>query len=939
MKSRLSILLFIINILFAVVLLSQTETKFAFDQPLASDPKITIGTLNNGLKYYIRRNKKPEKRAELRLVVKAGSVLEDDDQQGLAHFVEHMAFNGTASYPKQEIINFLERSGMRFGPEINAYTSFDETVYMLEVPTDSPEVVKKGFQILEEWGHAISFNDSEIEKERGVVIEEWRLYRGADYRVAMKHIPLELYKSRYAERIVIGKKETLESCSPDLLRKYYHEWYRPDLMALFAVGDFDKKEIEELVVEHFSKLENPKQERQRLQYPIPDHQETLVSIVTDPELTRSSIEVIFKREIQETHTAGAYRNNIIGNLYNAMFNTRLRELLQQSNPPFLYAYCSDARFIGEKQSYNIGVGVKENEVLNGFEVAITEAERVRQHGFTYTELERQKVQFLRGLERAYLEREKTESRQFIDEYTRNFLEREPIPGIEIELALFRQFLPGISIEEVNKLTAERMTLGNRVITVSLPKKGSVIVPTEAEVLAIMNNTRTQKLTPYIDKVSEQPLITTLPPPGSITSEKKIKSLGVTEWKLSNGARVVMKPTDYKNDEILFSSFSFGGTSVIPDSNYISAAFATAIIGQSGIGNFDAIALQKKLTGKIANVSPAINQLGESLGGSAAPQDLETLFQLIYLYGTSPRKDTTAFSSLITRYKAMLQNRSVSPDAAFSDTLQVTISNYHFRSRPVSIPMMDEIHLDLALNVYKERFADFSDFTFFFVGNFQVDSLKPFVKQFLASLPSTKRKETWRDVGIIPPKGIVSKKVFKGIEPKSTINITFTGPFVWTQQNRYTFNAMLEALNIKLREVLREDKGGTYGVRASGSPSQIPRQEYNITISWGCNPERVDELVSEAFLQIDSLKQKILDPIYIEKVREIQRRSHEVNLKQNGFWINNLRIYYSNNEDPEMILNYPKLVENLKADAIRKAIQQYFDMNNYVKVVLYPEKKE
>ena len=917
----------------------QAQETFKPDQVLTPDPKILIGKLDNGLTYYIRENKRPEKRAELRIAVKAGSILEDDDQQGLAHFVEHMAFNGTKDFPKQDIVNFLEKSGVRFGADLNAYTSFDETVYMLQVPTDSPEVMKTGFQILEEWAHDLSFDDIEIDKERGVVIEEWRLRRGAENRVAMKHIPMELYKSHYADRIPIGKKEILESCPHDVIRKFYRDWYRPDLMAVFAVGDFDKKEIEKLIKEHFSDLKNPQKERERKKYPVPDHKETLVSIVTDPELTRTSVEVVFKRDIHDTRTAGEYRDLIISSLYDAMLNDRLQELLQQSNPPFIYAYSGDGRFIGEKQAYSLGASVKENSILGGLEAVVREAFRVEQHGFTVTELERQKIQSLRGIEQYFLERNKTESRQLISEYLRNFLQSETIPGIEIELALYKQFLPGITVEEVNKLAEERMTQGNRVITISAPQKESVKVPIKEEVLALINKIATEKFDPYIDNVSSKTLVSQLPSPGKIVDEKKIAPLGVTEWILSNGARVVLKPTDFKNEEILFSAFSNGGTSLVPDSDFISAAFATAIIGQSGVGEFDAISLQKELSGKILSLSPSISQLAEGFGGSASPQDLETLFQLVYLYSTSPRKDSTAFISLITRYKAMLQNRSVSPEAAYNDTLQVTLANYHFRSRPVSIPMVDEIHLDKALSVYKDRFADFSNFTFLFVGNFKIDTIKPLVEKYLAILPSLKRNETWKDIGLEHPKGVINKQVYKGVEPKSTVNLTFSGPFEWSQQNRYDFNAMLEALNIKLREVLREDKGGTYGVRVSGSPSLFPRQEYSITISWGCNPERVDELVKEGMVQIDSLKMKQLDSLYIEKICEIQRRAYEVNLKQNGFWLSNLQAYYTNNEDPKMILNYPNLVNHLTAQFIQEAVKKYFNMNNYVKIVLYPEKKE
>ena len=648
---------------------------------------------------------------------------------------------------------------------------------------------------------------------------------------------------------------------------------------------------------------------------------------------------MFKRDTSSRSTAADYRNEIIiSNLASGMLNARYQELLQKPNPPFIYAYNYDGRFIGPKQAYNLVASVKENSILDGFEAMLTEAFRVKQHGFTATELERQKIQILREMENAFNERDKTESRQLIEEYIRNFLHNEPLPGIEVELALFKQFLPGITLEEVNKQIQDWMTEGNRVITVSAPQKDGVKVPTEAEIFSIINKVSAEQLATYIDKVNSEPLISKISQAGKVVEEKKIASLGVTEWKLSNGARVVLKPTDFKNDEVLFSAYSVGGTSLVPDKDYISAAFATAIIQQSGVGNFDENTLQKKLSGKIVNVSPSINQLSEGFSGNASPQDIETLFQLVYLYGTSPRKDSTAFSSLITRYKAMLQNRSVSPEAAFADTNQVTLANYHYRARPLTNALIDEINFDKTISIYKDRFADFSDFIFFFVGNFKVDSIKPFVEQYLASLPSLDRKEMWKDVGIEPPKGVISKQVNKGIEPKSSINLTFTGSFEWSQQNRYNFNSMLDMLNIKLREVLREDKGGTYGVGVYGSTSLYPKQEYQISIRWGCDPNRVDELVSAALQQIDSAKLKPFDPVYIEKVRETQRRSYEVNLKQNGFWLNNLRSYYTNNEDPEIILNYPKLVENLNAIAIQNDVKKYFNVNNYLKVVLYPEKK-
>jgi zinc protease len=583
--------------------------------------------------------------------------------------------------------------------------------------------------------------------------------------------------------------------------------------------------------------------------------------------------------------------------------------------------------------------VKENSILEGLEAVVTEAFRVRQHGFTQTELDRQKKEQLRTLENLYNEREKTESRSYADEFVRNFLVSEPIPGIETEYELYKQYVPGVTLEEVNKLADRFLTPDNRVIALSAPKKEGLKIPTEAELLAAFNAACAKPTEPYVDKVSTEPLIATAPHAGTILEENKIMSLGVTEWKLSNGARVVLKPTDFKADQVLFSAYSEGGTSLAPDKDYPSATWATTVAGQSGVGKFDAITLQKMLAGKVVNVAPSMSTLSEGFSGSAAPQDLETMFQLVYLYFTSPREDTSALGALMMRQRAFLQNRSVSPEGAFYDTLSVTLANYHYRARPMTLKLLEEIDFDKAFAFYRDRFSDASDFTFFFVGTFEPEKIQPLVTKYLASLPATNRKESWKDVGMKAPKGVIDKKVFRGIEPKSNVQMVFTGPFDWNRQNRYDFSSMLEALNIKLREVIREDKGGTYGIGAYGSPSLFPRKEYTITISFGCSPERVDELVGAVMQQIDSLKIRKPDNIYVDKVKELQLRGREVNLKENGFWMSTLRVNYANRESTEEeIQQFEGLVNGLTGDAIQTAAKKYFDMNNYVKVVLYPEKR-
>ena len=914
------------------------QNNIALNDTIPVDPKITIGTLDNGLKYYIRENKKPEKRAYLRLVVNAGSILENNDQQGLAHLTEHMAFNGTEHFEKQDLINYLESIGMRFGPDINAYTSFDQTVYMIEVPTDSLEMVKKGFQILDDWSHSLSFDSVEIDKERGVVIEEWRLGRGAQARIRDKQLPLLLKDSRYAERLPIGKKDILENFKHRTLINFYKDWYRPDLMAVVAVGDFDKNYIEKLIKEHFSDIKNPPNERDREIYPVPDNDSTLFSIVTDPEATSTQVALYFKLPVEPQATVKDYRQSLVEQLYNSMLNSRLEELSQQPDPPFLYGYSAKGRIVATKEVYMLAAGVKEDGIEKGLETLLREAKRVKEFGFTQTELQRQKDETLRYIEKAYNERNKTESTNLASEYIRNFLYDEPIPGIEYEYDLQKEFLPGIKLDEINNLGDKWMNK-SEVVLVSAPQKEGLVIPDKEQLKSIMNKIKDEKVTAYEDKVLDEPIVEKVPQPSRIVNEKKFEDLGLTEWTLSNGVKVYLKPTDFKNDEILFEGISPGGNSLVPDSEYIPAATSTSIINQSGVGNFDYIALQKKLTGKIVNVSPYIGELSEGISGSASPKDMKSMFELIYSYFTAPRMDSSAFLSFKVKMKSWLDNRNASPEAAFQDTLQNTLSQYNFRREPWTLGKLSKMDLDDSYKIYKNRFADASDFTFIFVGSFKPDSIKPFIETYIGNLPSINRKENWKDLNINPPKGVVDKEVVKGIEPKSRVNLTFTGPFEWNYENDYVFNSMLDVLRIKLREVLREDKSGTYGVGVYGSGDKIPDQEYSITVTWTCAPERVDELIKDAMQQIDSLKQVPAAPIYITKVKETQIRTNETNLKENRFWLNLLQRYLFDDLDLTEINKYPERISELTADKIQDAAKKYFNMNNYVEVVLYPEKTQ
>jgi len=928
-----------LNVLIALLIFTAgiNAQQFKQDDVIPFDKNVKTGKLSNGMTYFIRSNKKPENRCELRLVVNAGSVLEDENQQGLAHFVEHMCFNGTKNFHKNELVNYLESIGMKFGPEINAYTSFDETVYMLQLPTDNKDIMEKGFQILEDWAHNVSFDDDEIDRERGVITEEWRLGRGAAARLRDKQFPVLLKNSRYAERLPIGKVDIIKNFEHETLRKFYRDWYRPELMAVIAVGDFDKAAIEELVKKHFGNIPASVNPKERKYFEVPDHKEVLYSLATDPEETGTSVEVYYKMKLQPEVTINDYKARITELVYNRMLSQRLKELSLLPDPPFVLASSSKGQFVRTKEFYYLAAMVKDDGVKRGLESVLTEAERVKKYGFTATELERTKTELLRYIEKSYTERDKSPSKKYADEYIRHFLTGEPAPGIEYEFDLQKQIIPQITLDEVNALAGKWMTKENNVVMVSGPEKEGVSLPTEKELAEVFEQVKSKEIEPYVDKSSQEPLVKNVPAPVKIDSEKKIPELNITEWKLSNGVKVAVKPTEFKNDEVLLRAYSPGGNSLIPDSEYIPVTTAGLLVNQSGVGGFNNVELTKKLAGKVVSVQPYISQNTEGVLGSASPKDLETMFQLIYLYFKEPRIDSTSFLSYQAKVKTIVGNREKDPEAAYNDTLSLTLSQYNFRSYPWTLSTIEKMDMDKSLKIYKDRFADASDFTFIFVGNIDTTVIKKYAQTYLGNLPSINRNETYKDLNINYPEGIVKKEVKKGIEPKSYVTVAFTGPYKWSEDNNYYLQSMISAFRIKIREVLREDKGGTYGVKIQGSGKHSPEDDYEVDIQFGCNPDRVDELVKALFAQIDSLKQYPIAEEYVNKVREAQKRESEVQKKENDYWVKTLQSYYFYDRDMTNLFKDDERIDKLSAADVQKAANTYFNTNNYVSVILYPEK--
>ena len=923
-------------VLLFLLALPVTATAQDLAAPLPVDPQVTVGTLPNGIRYFVRRNGRPEQRVELRLVVEAGSVLEDDDQLGLAHFVEHMAFNGTRRFAKQDLVNYLESIGMRFGPDLNAYTSFDETVYMLQVPTDSADIVRQAFRILEDWAHGVAFDSAEIERERGVVIEEWRQGRGAGARIRDQQLPVILRGSRYAERLPIGTTDVLEGFAHDALRRFYRDWYRPDLMTVVAVGDLDPDTAVALIRAHFGGIPAAPGPRARPTYPVPDHAEPLFTVASDPEQTTSNVAVYFKQPLRVIETVGAYRRQVIEQLFLAMLNARLYERSQEADPPFIGAGSGQGRFVGPKEAFTMGATVAEGGILRGLEAVLTEAERVGRFGFTQVELDRTKARRLRGLERSYDERANTDSWIYADEYVRHVVGREPIPGIAAELDLHRQFLPEVTLDDVNGLGRVWITTVNRVVVASGPAKDDVPLPTSEALAGVFADVLAKDVTAYADTLGSVPLVATRPTPSPVVSERRIEEIGVTEWTLGNGVRVVLKPTDFKADEIVMRAVSPGGTSLATDEDAVSADRATMIVSVSGAGAFSDVELGKVLAGKVARATPFIGDEEEGFSGNASPRDLETMLQLVYLYATAARRDSAAFASLNARLTAFVENRSQSPEAAFGDTLLVTLAQGHPRGRPMTPQLVAEADLDVALAFYRDRFADLGDFTFFFVGNVDPAVLRPLVETWLGGLPSAGRKETWRDIGMRPPTGIVRKVVRRGLEPKARTQFVFTGPFTDSREHRHAMRSMRDALQIRLREVLREDMGGVYGVGVGASSSIIPDTTFQVTIGFGADPARLDELVEAVVAEIRALQTAGPSDSVLQKVKESQRRSLETSMRENRYWLGQLVAAQRYGTDPRNLLSYEELISALSADDIRRAAQLYIRLDNYVQVTLMPE---
>jgi zinc protease len=915
--------------------------SFGLSQQMPVDPEVVVGTLPNGLRYYVRANAKPVGRAELRLVVKAGSVLEDDDQQGLAHFVEHMEFEGTQNFPRQGLIDFLSSLGLSIGPDANAATSYDDTQYTLRVPTDVPGVLDRALLVLKDWAQGASFDQDGIDRERGIVLSEWRMKLGANERTQDKIDHVELDGSRYADRPPIGDPDIIEQVQREQLTRFYRDWYRPNLMAVVVVGDVDRDAVATMIQDRFSSLTSPSPERPRPAFDVPNHPDTRYAVVTDKEMTATIVEISNLRPARNQGSVGGYRELMLDQLFAAMLSGRLAELGQSENPPFLGAGADRRLFptIRARDKAVLRALVAGDGVVRGLDALATEIQRVAQFGFTATELARAKQARMLNYERSATESPDRESESRADEYTRNFLQDEALPTIWQELAFHRRFVPDITLDEINALAGEWFPDQNRLVVVSAPEGAGVILPDEAQLAAVIETVAAKRLEPYVDSAAGQELMDAPPTPGTVV-KSTARPDGITEWSLSNGATVVLKPTMLKEDQILFRAMAPGGTSLASDTDFISARAAADIVSAGGVGSFSSVVLDKILTGKAVVVRPFIDEIDEGMQGGSTPQDLETMFQLMYLRFTQPRADPTSFAAMASQARGLLANQTASPEIVFNQAIEATLSRNSPRRQPETIATVDQWNLATSLAFYRARFADASNFTFVFVGSFTPQAIRPLVETYIASLPATALHETWRDLDITPPTGIVERTIEKGIAPKSEVAIIFSGPFEYDDEHRLALRTMTLLLQSRLLNTIRGELGGTYSITVMPHTEKFPRSSYSVRISWTCDPARTETLTRRVLEEIAFVRAMWIAPGQMAGVREGLGREFETNSQNNGYLLTQISGRYkeANGADVAAARSVPDEIAALSSGAIRRAARTYLDLRNYVKFTLMPETK-
>jgi len=908
--------------------------------PLPVNPHLRTGKLDNGLTYYIQQNSRPAKRVELRLVVKAGSILEDVDQQGLAHFTEHMAFDGTRHFEKHELISYLQSLGVKFGADLNAYTSFNETVYILPIPTDKPDNLKTGFQVLQDWAQGVTMDGAAIDKERNVVLEEARLGKGAGDRMMRKLLP-EIYNgSRYAERLPIGKESLLKTFPHSAIRRFYADWYRPDLEAVFVIGDIDPVQAERMVRSYFGGLKNPQDERPRAYPAIPARMHSAAVVVTDREATMDMVRVRYPiAHYPPEMTLGDYREDLVRELFVSMLGERLQELTQKERPPFVMADAGVEPLAPGYRSFSASAIIGRGGAVPALQALVHENERARRFGFSADELEQAKKSLYREYETAYRERDKTDSASYAAEYIRNFLVQEPIPGIANEYDYVKNTLPGIAVDEIDAYARKMIPSHAAMLVVYMgSSKDKARTPTRHQLLQAAIRAENAAVRPWQDSKAASSLMAQPPKAGRIVSEQEDKTLGTTELTLSNGVKVILKPTDFKNDQVLLAASRFGGTSLVGKKDMYSARYASSIVYAMGLGPFTPVDLSKVLAGKSAYLFADSDAFTDTISGASSSDDLPTLFQQLYLRMQPPRRDPSLFHAYISKAQDMAKDASSDPDAVFNDMVQTTLYANHPRLLHVPKPAdFDRVSLGRALQIYQSRFGSARGFTFVVVGSFDVAKIKPLIATYLASLPTPELPLHYRDLGVRPVVGVVKKEMHAGMEPRSRVLLVFTGNANWSHEKNLRFQLLMDAMNIRIMDTLREKLSLIYSGGMHGALDRTPYGNYRINIALPCAPENVDKVIAAMLAEIRKMQQDGPTAQELEKVKQGWLEDYNIAMRTNGAWLADLKDAALHGTDPAAMLKDAKIVNALTAADIKAAANRYLNTGNYLQAVLYPAK--
>ena len=901
------------------------------------DPKIRTGVLENGMHYFIRVNKSPEKRGEFYIAHNVGAILEDDDQNGLAHFTEHMAFNGTSNFPKKGILDYLATIGVKFGTNVNAATGLERTVYNLSnVPLLREGVIDTALLILHDWSNYISFEPEEIDLERGVIREEWRMYGSAGERMSNQLAPVIYKGSKYAIRNVIGDTAVINHFKYETIKNFYKKWYRPDLQAIIVVGDFDETVMEAKVKKLFGSIPKVQNPAAKEEFGLPDNVDPLIGTATDKEATGTMVNVSYKHNATKDSdkNIGYMRLQLLRSLINAMFGQRMSELANKENPPFLFARSYYGQFTRSKDAFTGMAQAANNQSLKALTALLTEMERMNRYGFTQSEFDRAKADIMRYYESRYMDRDKRKNRELVSSTIGYFLTNNPNPGIEFEYNFAQAMFPGIMLDEVNLETKKYVRNDNEVITITGPDKPGISMPSEAEIKNVLDTYKNSDIAPYVDMLAGKKLIEKEPVPGKVVTTSANAVFGTTEWVLSNGMHVVFKPTDIKEDELMVRGFSAGGTSLLKDDLLHSADLFTDAVTQMGIGSLSRTDLNKLMAGKRANVSVGLTNDQDVMMARTSPKDLETTLQLIHLYFTNPRWNATDYKTWMDRMKSNYINAASDPRTAMNDTVDVMMSNHNPRAVPLNYKLLEQVSLEKLQTIYSQRFADPGNFTFIFVGKILPEESKPLIEKYLASLTSVKRSETFKDDGIRLPKGkVVNDFKHENKTPRTSIFVNLNGSCKYTANDKLLGAAIRHILELRYVQSIREDEGGAYSVRVTWTLVKNPVSDFRFTVSFDTDPAKADKLIAIVHREVGKLVEKGPMESDLQKAKEFFVKQRAEDLKENTWWGNMLFDYYFYGLD--YLTGFEDKVKALNVQAVHDYAKKTLTQGNEVQVIMRP----